>query len=52
MRIFIKRNKIKPRKRKYGKELTAEECIGDFEEFLNKVRFYFLQPTENDDGSL
>ena len=48
MRRFIKKNKMKFRKRKFGKEQTSEECIGDFEVFFNKVRFYFLQPTDDD----
>ena len=34
---FIKQKKINFRKRDCDKERTAEECIGDFEEFLNKV---------------
>ena len=48
MRIIIKQNKIKLSKRKCGKERTAEDCIVNFEEFINKVQFYFLQPTEDD----
>ena len=37
MMIFIKRKNIKFRKRKCGNEQNVEECIGDFEEFINKV---------------
>ena len=50
MRIFISQNKIKVMKRNCGKEQTAEECIGDFEGFLDKVRFYFIQLTDYDDA--
>ena len=44
---FIKRKKIKFRRRKFGKEQTAEDCIGGFEEFLNKLKFDFLHPNED-----
>ena len=49
MRRFIQRKKIKFRKRKYGKEKTAKESIPpDFLEFMEKLRFNFLQPREDD----
>ena len=48
MRRFIATEKIKFRKRKCGKEKTAEECIQDFEEFMHKLRFDFLPPREDD----
>ena len=46
MRRFIRRKKIKFRKRKCGKEKTAEESIPEFEEFMEKLRFDFLQPRQ------
>ena len=48
MRRFIARKRIKFRKRKCGKEKTAEECVQDFEEFMYKLRFDFLPPREDD----
>ena len=48
MSIFIKRKRIKYNKRKCGKYQTAEAFIGDFEEFLKKVQFDFIQTTEDD----
>ena len=45
---FIKRKNIKSRKRKCGKEETAQEIIPVFEEFLHKLRFGFLRPIEDD----
>lgn len=51
VRRFIKHKNIKFRKRKCGKERTAEECIKDFEEFLYKMRFDFLDPIEEDGAS-
>ena len=48
LRRFIDRKNIKFRKRKCGKEKTAQECIKDFEEFLEKLRFEFLHPKEDD----
>ena len=48
MRRFIRRKKIKFRKRKCGKEKTAEESIPEFEGFMEKLRFDFLQPREDD----
>ena len=44
----MKQKRINSRKRKCGKEQTAEECIGGFEGFLNKVQFNFLQPARDD----
>ena len=43
MSRFIVQKNINFSKRKCGKERTAEEYIGAFEEFVNKVRFDFLQ---------
>ena len=37
MRRFIKQKNINFRESNCGKERTAEDCIGDFEEFINKV---------------
>ena len=48
MSIFIKQNIIKVRKRKCGKEKTDKDCIGDYEEFINRLRFYFLHTNEYD----
>ena len=48
MRIFIKRKKIKFRKRKCGKEKTTEECITEIEDFMYKLRFDFHPPCEDD----
>ena len=48
MRRFIKRKNIKFRKRKCGKEKTAEECVEAFEDFLERVRFDFLNPRDGD----
>ena len=48
MRRFINKKNIKFRKRKCGKEKTAQECIPEFEKFLEKVCFNFLEPKEND----
>ena len=48
MSRFFKRKKFQFIKVNFSKEQTSEDCIGDFEEFLNKVRFGFLQPTEDD----
>ena len=48
MRRFIKRKAIKFRKRKCGKEKTAEECITEFENFMHTLRFDFLPPREDD----
>jgi hypothetical protein len=48
MRRFIQRKNIKFRKRKCGKERTAEECVADFEKFLTYVRFSVLPPREGD----
>ena len=45
---FFKIKNTKFMKVQCGKEQTAEYCIGDFEEFINKARFGFLQPTEDD----
>jgi hypothetical protein len=47
MRRFIKRKNIKFRKRKCGKEQTAEECVADFEKFLTYV-LSVLPPREED----
>jgi hypothetical protein len=47
MRRFMARKKMKHRKRKNGKEKTAEECVGDFEKFLEKLRFDFLAPRDD-----
>ena len=35
------------RKRKNGKENTAEECVGDFVKFREKLRFDFLAPRDD-----
>ena len=51
MMRFMKRKNIKYKKRKCGKEKTAEECIPEFEQHLAKVRFDFLQPREEDGGA-
>ena len=40
-RRFINRRNIKFRKRKCGKEKTAEECVTEYENFLEKLRFTF-----------
>ena len=48
MRRFINRRRIKFRRRKNDKEKTAEECIADFEHFLYKLRFEYLQPRPGD----
>ena len=47
MRRFIKRKNIKFRRRKCGKEKTAEECIPEFEQFMSTLRFDFLPPRED-----
>ena len=33
---------------KCGKEQSYEECVGDVEELVNKVRSDFIQPTDYD----
>jgi hypothetical protein len=48
MRRFISRKNTQFRKRKCGKEKTAEECVPEFEKFLVKLRFDFLDPKEGD----
>ena len=48
MSRLIGQKNINFSKRKCGKERTAEDCIVNFEEFINKVQIYFLQPTEDD----
>mmetsp|Transcript_15361 Transcript_15361/g.28931 ORF Transcript_15361/g.28931 Transcript_15361/m.28931 type:complete len:660 (+) Transcript_15361:59-2038(+) len=50
MRRFMTRKKIKFRKRKCGKEKTAEDCIEDFEKFMKLLRFELLAPNENIGG--
>ena len=45
---FMKRKKIKFRKRKCGKEISAQECVPAIELFLTNIRFNFLLPREND----
>lgn len=52
MRRFIKRKNIKFRKRKCGKEKTAQECVTEFEAFLHKLRFQFLKPREEDEDAV
>jgi len=47
-RRFMQRKKIKFKKRKNRKEKTADECISVFEDFLEKLRFDFLCPSEDD----
>ena len=43
----MSREKIKHRKRKCGKEKTAEECGADFESFLTNLRFDSLAPRDD-----
>ena len=47
-RRFMRRKKINFRKRKCGKERTAEECVSEFEDFLYKVQFEYIQQKEGD----
>ena len=42
--IFMKRKRIKYRKKKSGKEVTALQCVPAFEKFLALVRFKILPP--------
>ena len=48
MSIFIKQKKIKFRKRKCGKDQIFEEYIGGFNGYINKVRFDFIEQTDDD----
>ena len=48
MRRFMSRKKIKYRKRKCGKEKTAQEFIPEFEAFLARLRFDFLKPIQHE----
>ena len=47
MRRFMARRNMKYKKRKNGKEKTAEECVAEFEIFLEKLRFDFLAPRDD-----
>ena len=49
---FLTRRNFKFQKRKCGKEKTAKDCIVDFQNFLEKLRFEFLPPREEDSDKM